>query len=87
MLIFAFAANAINAPDSLKALGAAAFPLSSPLTMLARAAERPEWWPHLVAILWEGMWVALILRFGARLFRRTVLKSGPRQPWWRFGRA
>ena len=87
MLIFAFAATAINSPDSAPALAAAAFPLSSPLTMLARAAEQAKLWRHLAAILWQAIWVALILRFGAKLFRRTVLKSGPRLPWWRFGRA
>ncbi len=87
MLIFAFAATAINGIDTPQALAAAAFPLSSPMTMLARAAEQPDWWPHLAAILWQAIWVALILRFGAKLFRRTVLKSGPRLPWWRFGRA
>ena len=87
MLIFAFAATGINSPDSAQGLAAAAFPLSSPMTMLARAAERPEWWPQLAAIIWQALWVALILRFGAKLFRRTVLKSGPRLPWWRFGRA
>ena len=31
--------------------------------------------------------VAVILRLGSRLFRRTVLKSGPRLPWWRLSRA
>jgi ABC-2 type transport system permease protein len=87
MLIFAFAATAINGLNSPAALAAAAFPLSSPLTMLARAAEQPALWPHVIAILWQALWVALILRSGARLFRRTVLKSGPRLPWWRFGRA
>jgi ABC-2 type transport system permease protein len=87
MLIFAFAATVINAPDSAQALAAAAFPLSSPMAMLARAAEEPQWWPHVVAILWQACWVALILRVGAQLFRKTVLKSGPRIPWWRFGRA
>jgi ABC-2 type transport system permease protein len=87
MLIFAFAATAINGMDSPQALAAAAFPLSSPMTMLARAAERPEWWPHVAAILWQALWVSLILRVGAQLFRRTVLKSGPRIPWWKFGRA
>jgi ABC-2 type transport system permease protein len=87
MLIFALAASAINAPNSPTALAAAAFPLSSPLTMMARAAEQPEIWPHVVAILWQAAWIALILRLGAKLFRRTVLKSGPRLPWWRFGRA
>ncbi|MGN6058335.1 MAG: ABC transporter permease [Sphingomicrobium sp.] len=87
MLIFAFAATAINGPDSALGLAAAAFPLSSPMTMIARAAEQAQWWPHLVAILWQAAWVALILRVGSQLFRRTVLKSGPRLPWWRFGRA
>ena len=87
VLIFGFAATAIGNPDSTQGLAAAVFPLSSPMTMLARAAEQPDLWPHVVAILWQALWVGLILRFGAQLFRRTVLKSGPRLPWWRFGRA
>jgi len=28
--------------------------------MLARAAEQPDWWPHLIAILWQAVWVAVI---------------------------
>jgi ABC-2 type transport system permease protein len=87
MLLLLLASNAIGAPNSAEGLAAAVFPLSSPLTMLARAAERPEWWPHVVAILWQALWVALILRMGSQLFRKTVLKSGPRTRWWRFGRA
>jgi ABC-2 type transport system permease protein len=87
VLLFGFAAKSIGNPDSVWGIAAAVFPLSSPMTMLARAAQEPEIWPHLVAILWQALWVALILRFGAKLFRRTVLKSGPRLPWWRFGRA
>lgn len=87
VLLFGFASTAIGAPDSANALAAAAFPLSSPMVMLARAAERPELWPHLIAILWQALWVGVILRIGAQLFRKTVLKSGPRSPWWRFGRA
>jgi ABC-2 type transport system permease protein len=87
MLLLLFAIAAIGNPDSPGALAAAVFPLSSPLVMLARAAERPESWPHLVAILWQALWVALIVHFGARLFRKTVLKSGPRTRWWRFCRA
>jgi ABC-2 type transport system permease protein len=55
--------------------------------MMARAAEQPQWWPHLLAILWQGLWVGLILRLGAQLFRKTVLKSGPRTSWWKLGRA
>lgn len=83
MLIFGFASTAIGAPDSPTALAAAIFPLSSPMAMIARAAEEPDWWPQLVAILWQGLWVALIIHFGAKLFRKTVLKSGPRSTWWR----
>ena len=87
VLVFGFATVAIGAPNSTAALAAAIFPLSSPMVMLARAAERPEWWPHLAAIAWQALWVALILRLGAQLFRRTVLKSGPRAKRWRFRRA
>jgi ABC-2 type transport system permease protein len=87
VLIFGFASTAIGAPDSTEGLAAAIFPLSSPMTMLARAAERPEFWPHLLALLWQAVWVAVILRVGSQLFRKTVLKSGPRGKWWRFGRA
>ena len=87
VLIFGFAATVIGAPDSPEGLAAAAFPLSSPMAMLARAAEEPRMWPHVAALLWQGLWVALILRMGAQLFRKTVLKSGPRTPWWKFRRA
>ena len=83
VLIFGFAATAIGAPDSAGALLAAIFPFSSPMVMLARAAEEPELWPHLVAMAWQAFWVAVILRLGAKLFRKTVLKSGPRTKWWR----
>jgi ABC-2 type transport system permease protein len=87
VLVFGFAATAIGAPHSPEALAAAVFPLSSPMVMLAQAAERPDLWPHAAALLWQTLWVTLLLRLGARLFRRTVLKSGPRAPWWRFRRA
>jgi ABC-2 type transport system permease protein len=84
-LLFGFATAAVGSPDSPTAIAAALFPLSSPLTMLARAAQDPQWWPHIAAILWQALWVALILRGASRLFRRTVLKSGPRRPWWKLG--
>jgi ABC-2 type transport system permease protein len=87
VLIFAFAARGIGQPHSHDALLAAIFPLSSPMAMVARAAEVPELWPHLAAIAWQIFWVALILRVGSQLFRKTVLKSGPRTKWWQFGRA
>ena len=85
VVIFGFAATAIGAPAFGQALAAAIFPLSSPLVMLARAAEQPEYWPHVAAIGWQMLWVALILRVGARMFRKTVLKSGPPGQWWQLG--
>ncbi|MBA2771452.1 MAG: ABC transporter permease [Sphingomonas sp.] len=84
VVIFAVAAVAIGNGNSPGALAAAAFPLSSPYVMVARAAELPELWPHLVAIVWQLAWVAVIIRVASRLFRRNVLKSGPvRRRWWR----
>jgi len=88
VVVFAVAATAVGSPDSPRALAAAVFPLSSPFVMIARAAELPELWPHLVAIAWQALWVGLILRVAARIFRRSVLKSGParRRSWWRAAR-
>jgi ABC-2 type transport system permease protein len=83
MLIFGFAAAGVAAPNSGLALAAGVFPLSSPLAMVARAAQEPGIWPHLAAIGWQLLWVALILKLGASMFRKTVLKSGPRSRWWR----
>jgi ABC-2 type transport system permease protein len=54
--------------------------------MLARAAQSPEIWPHFIALAWQALWVAIIIRTGAQLFRRTVMKSGPsrgRRSWTR----
>jgi ABC-2 type transport system permease protein len=87
VLIFGLATVAVGAPDSAEGLAAAIFPLSSPMAMVARAAERPEVWPHVAALLWQTLWVALILHWGAKLFRKTVLKSGPQRKWWRRARA
>ena len=87
VLLFGFASKSIGNPDSFAGLAAAVFPLSSPMAMLARAAQTPEIWPHLVGIVWQAGWIAVILKLGAQLFRKTVLKSGPKLPWWRFGRA
>lgn len=87
VLIFGFASSVIGNPNSAEGIGAAIFPLSSPMAMMARAAEESAIWPHLLALAWQAIWVALILRFGSQLFRKTVLKSGPRRPWWKFGRA
>jgi len=77
VVIFAFASVAVGAPHSNKAIGAAIFPLSSPYVMIARAGEVSDLMPHLVAIVWQLLWVALFLRIASRIFRKSVLKSGP----------
>lgn len=52
------------------------FPFSSPFAMLARAAQDASIWPHLLALIWQALFVAIILRIGVFLFRRNVMKSG-----------
>lgn len=81
VLLFGFASLAVGRGNAPEAIAAAVFPLSSPFAMIARAAESPALWPHLVALLWQALWVALILRLSARVFRRSVLKSGKRFRW------
>jgi ABC-2 type transport system permease protein len=85
VVIFGLASLGVGDPNGPQALGAAVFPLSSPYAMLARAAEDTALWPHLLALVWQAIWVALILHVASGLFRRSVLKSGPafRWPWQR----
>ena len=84
VVLFGFASVGVGRPMSTEAIGAAVFPLSSPFAMIARAAEQPALWPHVLALLWQALWVALILKMAAAVFRRSVLKSGPsRRRWWR----
>ena len=85
VILFGVASLGVGRPDSIEAIGAAIFPLSSPFAMIGRAAEQAAIWPHLLALAWQGLWVALILKGAAAIFRRSVLKSGPawRWPWQR----
>ena len=83
LLLFGFAAVGVGDPMGAPALAAAIFPLSSPFAMIARAAEQSALWPHLVAVIWQALWVVLILKVAAAIFRRSVLKSGrSRRRWW-----
>lgn len=52
------------------------FPLSSPLAMVAYAIQSDQIWPHLVALLWQGLWVVVFIRLASGMFRKRVLKSG-----------
>ena len=82
LLLFGFASAGVAHPEGWAARAAAIFPWSSPLAMIARAAEVPALWPHLLAILWQLAWLVLALRLAAGLFRSAVLKSGGRRRWW-----
>lgn len=81
MLIFFFATYAVDKMGSPPEIAAVILPFSSPFAMIARAAQVDTIWPHLLAIAWQMIWVALIIRIGVLLFRRHVLKSGG--GWWK----
>ena len=85
LLLYGLAAAGVDRPDSGLAWAAAIFPWSSPLAMLARAAQLPALWPHLLALAWQTLWLVVALRFSAGLFRSAVLKSGGGRPWWKRG--
>lgn len=88
ILVFFFASLAVTDRGGLVEYGAMAFPLSSPFAMVARAAVEESLWPHLLALGWQALWVVIFVKLGANLFRRRVMKSGPRQArrkWFRRG--
>lgn len=76
LVVFFLAAYAMTSPGTPLEIFAAVFPLSSPFAMLARAAQSPDIWPHILALGWQALWVALFIKGGATLFRRRVMKSG-----------
>ena len=76
MLIFMFASAAVGPFNGFLGLSAAIFPFSSPLAMIARAPQTPEFWPHLLALAWQALWVWITIKVTAALFRRNVMKSG-----------
>ena len=77
ILLFFFATLAMGEPGTPTEWIAMAFPLTSPYSMIARAAQDEAMWPHLVAVLWQLAWVTVFIRLGAALFRKRVMKSGP----------
>jgi ABC-2 type transport system permease protein len=80
--MFALSSAAAARPGSGVATFAELFPLSSPFAMAGHAANSAELWPHLAALAWQAMWVAIFISVGARLFRRGVLQSGSAAgPW------
>ena len=77
LLVFFFATYAMAQPGSTLERVATIFPLSSPFAMVARAAQYDALWPHALAIGWQVACAALLIRGGAALFRKRVMKSGP----------
>lgn len=77
LMVFFLASYAMTQPGSAAELLAIAFPFSSPFAMMARAAQEPMLWTHAAAIGWQALWIFLLVRIGARLFRTRVMKSGP----------
>jgi ABC-2 type transport system permease protein len=77
VFVFILAMSAVGGTSGIAVWAAYILPFSSPLAMVAFAAQYPTLWPHLVALLWQALWIVLIIRMSSRLFRMTVLKSAP----------
>ncbi len=76
VLVFFFASMAVTQTGKPLEYAAIVFPLSSPFAMLARAAVDEAIWPHVLALAWQAVCVALFIHAGATLFRKRVMKSG-----------
>ena len=77
LLVYFFASFTVAQPGKPIELLATIIPFSSPYAMLARAAQSPALWPHALALVWQALCVAAIIRLGASIFCRSVMKSGP----------
>ncbi|MFM5954772.1 MAG: ABC transporter permease [Novosphingobium sp.] len=77
VLVFFVASYAVTRPGSTLETVAMVFPFSSPYAMLAKAAQDGSLWPHGAAIAWQLVCVAILVRAGAAMFKKRVMKSGP----------
>ena len=75
LMVLLLAMNVVGGEDSWVQWVAYILPFSSPLAMVAFGAQHESLWPHLLALVWQALWIVLIIRISARLFRKTVLKS------------
>ena len=85
LMVFFFASFAMSRPGSPLELAAIIVPFSSPFAMLARAAQDPAVWPHVAALAWQALCVAIFVRAGAALFRKRVMQSGPARGKAKYG--
>lgn len=76
LMVFFLAAATLADSGSWMELMAVIFPLSSPYAMLARAALDETLWVHAAALVWQALWVGLLIKGGSILFRKRVMKSG-----------
>lgn len=76
VVMFGVASAGASNPGSRIARFAEVFPFSSPLAMAARGATDPALWPHVLALGWQALWVAIVISIAVRMFRIGVLKSG-----------
>ncbi|WP_420381623.1 ABC transporter permease [Novosphingobium sp.] len=76
LVVFFLASFALARPNTWIEKLAEVFPISSPYAMLAHAAEHPSLMPHVLALGWQALCVAVMVRGGAAIFRRNVMKSG-----------
>jgi ABC-2 type transport system permease protein len=77
VFVFLIAVTAVSKEAGMVMWAGYLFPFSSPLVMVAHAAKYDTLWPHALALLWQLLWIVLIIRASSRLFRLTVLKSAP----------
>lgn len=73
--VYLVAVSVVGRDGGLLTWFAYLFPFCSPLAMVALASTSSSLWPHLLALVWQALWVVIIIRLSARLFRRTALKS------------
>ena len=74
---FFFASFAMAQPGSWIETAAMIVPFSSPFIMLAHAAQNDALWLHALAIGWQLLCVAVLVKLGAALFKKRVMHSGP----------
>lgn len=85
--MFGMSSAGANSPGSTLATFTQWFPFSSPYAMTARAATDSAVLPHIIALVWQAIWVAITIWVAARLFRVGVLKSGSWKTAFGFGRS
>ena len=76
LLVFGFVSYAVSKLGEPIEQASVIFPFSSPFSMLARAAQMDDIWQHLLALGWQMLWAAIIVRVSAGIFKRNVMKSG-----------